>query len=915
MPCDNFFRIIEFSEKKISDLLLQMQRQTVKIRVRFRAGSVSDRLCFNGAARFFQTQKFITFQLSRKTSAVSGWRVIFLMWGFMTEDKSKPDQTMEDVQSVEDNEELIELTDSAEAEFSDNEPLIDLMVEAEPDESALASEPEEEEENDDEAVLLDNIVGEDIEDEELSHFEETILLDDIADEVLISDEDVVDLDAETDEEADLSPEAFPEAEGDDVIDLDADAIAAPRMADGHLKTAENNLSESEEENGDVIDLDADAIAAPRMADGHLKTAENNLSESEEENGDVIDLDTDAIAGSGDLEEKEEDVIELDVESVSDGNDVKEEKEEEDILEPDVESAGGEHDAETDKDREPEEFTDSDAETIIAPYGLEETVLMQPDVPKFDAGEEKDFIDLEAENILASDFSPGKHDAEETIFLGDAAGDAEDIPEPPRAGRAEKKQAEYVSSDEETIIAPYDIEDDSVLKPDAEEKDFIDLEAENILASDFSPGEHDAEETIFLGDAAGDAEDIPEPPRAGRAEKKQTEYVSSDEETIIAPYDIEDDSVLKPDAEEKDFIDLEAENILASDFSLGDFEKSDFPREAGPKKLRDEDSLDGMEDVETIIMPHSLEDADFPENIRSKPSNLKSASEDIDLQEDMGEILLTDDDIVDLPTEAILSSEELPKTKDDKTPPDDEVIDLGEDSIVEAVIQPKVKAGEEPEDTPPFDMEEVFNLDDNATIIMSDIAPPADTEIKGLKPEDSADDILPAEFLAGDTEGYQQQEKDLLELLEMDLDLKSFQPEHLLFDEIKEAEKEIEKTDDISKASGTEAFKSQEPSELKPEVKPEVKKDAVPKAADQKEETSALSDEIPLQDLEKEISSYPPEQLEAVLEQVIKRVFSEKAFSEKIEGKLVEVIEKAVAKEIDRLKDVLFEDIADDDLLN
>ncbi len=323
----------------------------------------------------------------------------------------------------------------------------------------------------------------------------------------------------------------------------------------------------------------------------------------------------------------------------------------------------------------------------------------------------------------------------------------------------------------------------------------------------------------------------------------------------------------------------------------------------------------MEDVETIIMPHSLEDADFPENIRSKPSNLKSASEDIDLQEDMGEILLTDDDIVDLPTEAILSSEELPKTKDDKTPPDDEVIDLGEDSIVEAVIQPKVKAGEEPEDTPPFDMEEVFNLDDNATIIMSDIAPPADTEIKGLKPEDSADDILPAEFLAGDTEGYQQQEKDLLELLEMDLDLKSFQPEHLLFDEIKEAEKEIEKTDDISKASGTEAFKSQEPSELKPEVKPEVKKDAVPKAADQKEETSALSDEIPLQDLEKEISSYPPEQLEAVLEQVIKRVFSEKAFSEKIEGKLVEVIEKAVAKEIDRLKDVLFEDIADDDLLN
>ena len=61
-----------------------------------------------------------------------------------------------------------------------------------------------------------------------------------------------------------------------------------------------------------------------------------------------------------------------------------------------------------------------------------------------------------------------------------------------------------------------------------------------------------------------------------------------------------------------------------------------------------------------------------------------------------------------------------------------------------------------------------------------------------------------------------------------------------------------------------------------------------------------------------VSLPPPEQLEAILEQVIKKVFSEKMFSEKIENKLVEVIEKAVANEMDRLKDVLFEDLADED---
>lgn len=43
------------------------------------------------------------------------------------------------------------------------------------------------------------------------------------------------------------------------------------------------------------------------------------------------------------------------------------------------------------------------------------------------------------------------------------------------------------------------------------------------------------------------------------------------------------------------------------------------------------------------------------------------------------------------------------------------------------------------------------------------------------------------------------------------------------------------------------------------------------------------------------------------------MFSEKVFSEKIEAKLIDVIEKAVAKEIEQLKDDWFiEDVVDDE---
>ncbi|OQX25268.1 MAG: hypothetical protein BWK80_16580 [Desulfobacteraceae bacterium IS3] len=365
----------------------------------------------------------------------------------------------------------------------------------------------------------------------------------------------------------------------------------------------------------------------------------------------------------------------------------------------------------------------------------------------------------------------------------------------------------------------------------------------------------------------------------------------------------------------------------SDFSLDDqdAEKSDFLRQPGaPKNLRDEDShlilSGGMDDAETVIMPHRLEHDDLHEFRQRVEGNVGGivgvrkltptyTDDDADDDADMGEILLTDDDIVALPDEAPLPPEKLSKIQHSESPPEDEVIDLGEDSVVEPPSQPKVKAEDDPEDTPPFDVEEAFEPDDNATIIMS-----ADAQIKALKPEDSADDILPSEFLAGDTEGYQQQEKDLLELLEMDLDMKADQIEHLFFDEIKETEKEKEtsKTDDIPKPPGNEDVVL--PVHQKPQKDAATEKKAVKKTVEKKQ-LPEISEEIPFQDLEKEISSYPPEQLEAVLEQVIKRVFSEKAFSEKIEGKLVEVIEKAVAKEIDRLKDVLFEDIADDDILN
>jgi len=833
------------------------------------------------------------------------------MWGFMTEDKSKPDQTMEDSESAEGDDDVIELEDSAENESFDDEPLLELVLEAEPEECpvAVAAEPEEEH-DENEPFLLDNIIGDDIDDPELSSFEETILLEDIAGEALINDEDVADFDSETDEEAALSIEIPPEDEGDDVIDLDTDAIAPPRKTDDLSETAKDHISE--QENGDVIDLDMESVAVNRDTPEILAQP---LSKEKDE--DVIELkadtETDDVKAEEFPLEKDEDVIELKADTETD-----------DVV-----------DVKEDEDREPDEFAGTDEETIFAPYDIEDN----EDVAEPDAGEEKDILDLEAENIIASDSMPGDavvepvETAEETIFLGDAD-HVPDAPEP------KKKQEPFASADEETIFAPYDIEDnDGIPEPDAgEEKDILDLEAENILASDFMPGDavaepvETAEETIFLGDA----DHVPEP---AYAEKKQEPVASSDEETIFAPYDIEDnEGIPEPDAgEEKDILDLDAENILASH----DLEKPEGlhfrfggQQVAHPTglPLRDEDShlilSGGMDDAETIIMSHSLEHDDLPEFRQRVEGNgivgvrkltPTYTDDDTDDDADMGEILLTDDDIVALPDEAPLPPEKLSKIQHSESPPEEEVIDLGEDSIVEPEPRPKPKApaDEEAEDTPPFDMEEIFDPDDNATIIAS-YPLSAAQKIKEPEPEDSADDILPAQFLAGDTEGYQQQEKDLLELLEMDLDMKAYPPDPLFSDEIKEAEKEkqILKTDEFPKfpADADEDAGSQK---LSQDAETEVVSPVETMVVEPVETmvVSPVETEIPLQDLEKEIASYPPEQLEAVLEQVIRRVFSEKAFSEKIEGKLVEVIEKAVAKEIDRLKDVLFEDIADDDILN
>ncbi|OQX11185.1 MAG: hypothetical protein BWK80_44995 [Desulfobacteraceae bacterium IS3] len=536
------------------------------------------------------------------------------------------------------------------------------------------------------------------------------------------------------------------------------------------------------------------------------------------------------------------------------------------------------------------YSDDEA-TIIAPPDLDETIFLRDDDEKPDLLDDDDIIDLNDEAAIIE-----QSDLDETIFLRDD--DEKHVPKPGLGnenrmpGLGNEKEIPPVrdsysdSDDEATIIAPPDLDETIFLgddeKPDQQDDDdIIDLNDEAAIVERSDP-----DETIFLRD--DDEKHVPKlglgnenrmPERGnGNPPVRDSDSYSGDEATIIAPPDLD-----------------------GGDFFGDDDEKQDMPDDDDIIDLSDEESIEPDSD-ETIFIQDVAKKA-----VRQKEDDSSG------LSDPDGTILFQDEakkateayDIIELSPENIVAP---PKIEDPTL--SGEVISRRNKNVADQRLSHSDRDDDRPEDTgtPITDIDDVIRLADKAS---TDFKPASEPDRKGIAA--GSDDILfgsEAEALLSespylsddipeirdDKSESERRDKDLPDLIADDLKEQSGSPESAS----DEAEKNIpaEIPSILQKKDDTAA-----------EAQPSDSKDIKEEEIHQKKP----SDSAPrVRHLPDSVSLPPPEQLEAILEQVIKKVFSEKMFSEKIENKLVEVIEKAVANEMDRLKDVLFEDLADED---
>ncbi len=788
-------------------------------------------------------------------------------------DKKKNDQILQEDQATDDLEiieltdsadaddaEFIELTDSADKSFSEQEKITEPDSD---DDAEIAVIPE----DSDDPVLLDDIAGEILAgDEELIEFDEMISLDDIAEEDVMEDEEVIDLDAAdvTDHQnvTDSLPDDVSPGDEGEFAESEIEKSAAMNDMDENIADSADIGTDEDEDDEDVIELDMKNIRASSDSDEPVLLRESAGSTDENENADDFD-DAETIFAPTDLDDKagkDDDIVALE-----------------------------------------------DEAAIIAPPDLDETILLHDTAEDkrfaksfYGAGtaeKEDDIVALEDEATIIA-----PPDLDETIFLRDD--DERQATHVPKQGLGNENEPpvrdpDPYSDDEATIIAPPDLDETIFLGDDSEESDqhddddIIDLndEAAIIEQSDF-------DETIFLRD--DDEKHVPKqglgnekkqglgnekrtPERGNRNEPpvRYSDSYSGDEATIIAPPDLDGGDFFgaelkkQDQQDDDDIIDLSDEESIKPDS-----DETIFIQDVARKAVRQkEDDSNGLSDPDGTIL--------FQDEA-------KKATEAYDIIELSPENIVAPPPLED-PT---LSGEVI--SKRNKKVADHGILHSDRDE----------GTGERPEDTgtPITDIDDVIRLADKAS---TDFKPAAAG--KNLSAE--SDDILfgsEAEALLSespylsedipeirdDKSESQRRDKGLSDLIADDLKQQSGSPESASDD--REGNQYI--------PAEIPARVLQKEDDTAAEAQPSDSKDIKEEIHQKKPSDSAPR----VRHLPDSVSLPPPEQLEAILEQVIKKVFSEKMFSEKIENKLVEVIEKAVANEMDRLKDVLFEDLADED---
>jgi hypothetical protein len=767
-------------------------------------------------------------------------------------------------------------------------------------------------------------------------YEDIILLEDIADEYLMEDEDVADLDFRMTADGE---------DGEEPIRLEAsNIITAPEYLEEPIllqDIADEYLMEDE----DVADLDSKLIP--------------DAEEDEEE--DIIPLGIEDIFSADASDEpilfdeahsefeEDEDVIDLGLEDIIAASD----SDPPILLDDIAEELPQAYQEPADSDVEepivlqdqvsPESAVDEDGETIMAPPDFEEPIVLQDEVSPVGS------FDEDGETIMAPP------DIEETIFLGN------EVSEIPAGGGFDE--------DGETIMAPPDIEETIFLGNEVSEIPAgggFDEDGETIMAPP------DIEETIFLGDEVSeipagsgfddeDGETIMAPPTSNFEDPimLQNEVSESDDDEII---DLEDEAIIlleeveetrddsedadktslpEDEADPFDLIDsaalLEPEHMgnAQENEAVGDLIHDDFPEsaedkeqklhppgieelfdlaskasreiEAAAPETRDAEYPPDLEDISDFSLPADAEPkpSEKTEDDFSTDADGKRAEKTGKADEEGKRTEKTDEDfssdaetfLYDGGTSFLQDDEQQVITPQDADAEDTPLLDIEE--IFDLSGKKSAPREESPEDidnSPPIDIEKIFEISDK-------VYPPSEESEKFIKAigeqleeleteerpdlpdKKSLDEISePPDLEPGE---IQDREKDLLDLLEFDSETAI--PDNLLDsapDRLtpEEPEDNIFSEDDILSQG---------------DVREEGERGEI---SDWEGESEYLEEELPL----------PPEQLESLLEQVIKKVFSEKMFSDKIEIKLVEVIEKAVAREMDRLKDVLFvEEVADE----
>ena len=792
-------------------------------------------------------------------------------------DKKKNDQILQEEQATDDLE-IIELIDSADADDGEVIELTDKSF----SEQEKAAEPDSDDdaedavipEDSDGPVLLDDIAGEILTgDEELIEFDEMISLNDIAEEDVMEDGEVIDLEVAdvTDHQdvTDLLPDDVSPGDEREFAESEIEESAAMDDMDENIADSADIVPDEDDE--DVIASDMKNIRASSDSDEPVLLRESSGGAGENENADDFD-DAETMFAPPDLDDtagKDDDIVALEDEATI-------------IAPPDLDETIFLRDDDEKQDIPPvrDSYSEDEA-TIIAPPDLDETIFLRDDDEKPDLLDDDDIIDLNDEAAIIE-----QSDLDETIFLRDD--DEKHVPKP---GLGNEKEIPPVrdsysdSDDEATIIAPPDLDETIFLgddeKPDQHDgDDIIDLNDEAAIVERSDP-----DETIFLRD--DDEKHVPKlglgnenrmPERGnGNPPVRDSDSYSGDEATIIAPPDLD-----------------------GGDFFGDDDEKQDMPDDDDIIDLSDEESIEPDSD-ETIFIQDVAKKA-----VRQKEDDSSG------LSDPDGTILFQDEakkateayDIIELSPENIVAP---PKIEDPTL--SGEVISRRNKNVADQRLSHSDRDDDRPEDTgtPITDIDDVIRLADKAS---TDFKPASEPDRKGIAA--GSDDILfgsEAEALLSespylsddipeirdDKSESERRDKDLPDVIADDLKEQSGSPESAS----DEAEKNIpaEIPSILQKKDDTAA--EAQPSDSK-DIKEEINQK---KPSDSAPRVRHLPDSVSLP---------PPEQLEAILEQVIKKVFSEKMFSEKIENKLVEVIEKAVANEMDRLKDVLFEDLADED---